>query len=207
MTFQAQNSLGQFKLYLWFKYCGIIIVNGGPMLVAFIGNPCPQIDFSTTVTHIVQAFVKCFFFKLSLTCYQRNYIPRNQDTFVYPQTLTSTYIDNTNTTQVNQCATGLLVTFINYTDTKPVIQCVTRLPLSYHINTTSLNAQIIKVYVQLSSPLVFNFFALQSVRCLTNRQSLNNQVWPKTMNLLHVFQFQMISAMYRREGEWMSNIC
>lgn len=31
------------------------------MLVAFIGNPCPQIDFSTTVTHIVQAFVKCFF--------------------------------------------------------------------------------------------------------------------------------------------------
>lgn len=25
--------------------------------------------------------------------------------------------------------------------------------------------------------------------------------------LLDVFQFQMISAMYRREDEWMSNIC
>lgn len=56
MTFQAQYSLGQFKLHLWVKYCEIIIVNGGPMLVAFMGNPCPQIDFSTTVSHIVQAF-------------------------------------------------------------------------------------------------------------------------------------------------------
>lgn len=131
---------------------------------------------SPQLYHILYKHLLNGFFKLSLTCYQRNYIPRNQDTFAYPQTLTSTYIDNTNTTQVNQCATGLLVTFINYTDTKPVIQCVTRLPLSYHINTTSLNAQIIKVYVRLSSPLVFNFFALHSVWCLTNRQSLNNQV-------------------------------
>lgn len=91
-------------------------------------------------------------------------------------TLTSTYIDNTNTTQVNQCATGILVTFINYTDTTQVIQCVTRLSIVIPYYITSLNAQIIKVYVHLSSPLVFNFFALHSVWCLTNRQSLNNQV-------------------------------
>lgn len=102
---------------------------------------------------------------------------------------------------------GIHVTDISYTDTTQVIQCVTRLSIVIPYYTTSLNAQIIKVYVHLSSPLVFNFFALHSVWCLTNRQSLNNQVWLKTMNLLHVFQFQMISAMYRREGEWMSNIC
>lgn len=31
------------------KYCGIIIVNGGPMSVAFVGNPCPRIYIPTNV--------------------------------------------------------------------------------------------------------------------------------------------------------------
>jgi hypothetical protein len=33
----------------WVKYCGIIIVHGGPMFMVFMGHPCPQIYILTNM--------------------------------------------------------------------------------------------------------------------------------------------------------------
>lgn len=99
------------------------------------------------------------------------------------------------------------MTYISYTMQHELYN-VTRLAIVIPYYTTSLNAQIIKVYVRLSSP--FNSCQLLCTpKCMVfNKSSIIEQSGVTQNNeLLHVFQFQMISAMCRREDEWMSNIC
>lgn len=53
---------------------------GGPMFVAFVGNPCPQFYIPTNVTYATICLI--------FICYQRNHDPMNQENFAYPRTLT-----------------------------------------------------------------------------------------------------------------------
>lgn len=62
-------------LILLLEYCGIIIVRGGPVFVAFVGNPCPQSYILTNVYTVYKELLK------SPLCHQRRYVPMNQEYF------------------------------------------------------------------------------------------------------------------------------
>lgn len=70
----------------FFIYCRIIIVCGWPMLVAFVGNPCPRIYIPMNI-HTSNCLL---FMKIIRLHYQWNYVPTNQENFGYPRTLTPT---------------------------------------------------------------------------------------------------------------------
>lgn len=60
-------------------YCGIIIVLGGQMFVAFVGNHCPWTYIPTYLyTIIYLIFIKI----IPMVHYQRNYVPTNQENFL-----------------------------------------------------------------------------------------------------------------------------
>lgn len=63
-------------LILLLVYCRIIIVRGGPVFVAFVGNPCPQNYILTNVYTVYKELLK------SQLCHQRRYVPTNQEYFL-----------------------------------------------------------------------------------------------------------------------------
>lgn len=65
-------------------YCGVIIVRGGPMFMALVGNPCPQIYI---LTNIHTSVCVTFIHEIELAT-NKNNDPTNQDSFCYPRTLT-----------------------------------------------------------------------------------------------------------------------
>lgn len=67
-------------------YCGIIIVCGGSMFVDFVGKPCPGIYIPWNLYTINCLMIN----ELSWLHYQRKYVPTNQETFGYQQTLNPT---------------------------------------------------------------------------------------------------------------------
>lgn len=59
-------------------YCGINIVRGGQMFVAFVGNHCPW----TCIPTYLYAIIYLIFIKIiPMVHYQRNYVPTNQENF------------------------------------------------------------------------------------------------------------------------------
>lgn len=61
-------------------YCGINIVRGGQMFVAFVGNHCPWTYIPTYLYTIVYLIIIKI---IPMVHYQRNYVPTNQENFSY----------------------------------------------------------------------------------------------------------------------------
>lgn len=76
-------------------YCGIIVVRGGPIFVAFMGNPLWRIYIPTNIYRSISLiFIK----KNSQLHYQPNFVPTNQENFGYPRTMTPKNINKNNYT-------------------------------------------------------------------------------------------------------------